>query len=61
VRLTGIIIRAKVDGRWGDYDMGDPKLSDEQILDWLDKQISESGQSFCKKLTLVLLSREDWR
>ena len=32
---TGIYIRAEVDHKWGSWDIGDPAVSDEQVLSWL--------------------------
>lgn len=32
---TGIFIREKVNGEWGSFDIGDPNLSDNQVLEWL--------------------------
>lgn len=60
MRMTGLIIRAEIDGKWGDFDMGDPKLSNEQILDWLDKQAAELGVKFYKRVILILLARQGW-
>lgn len=60
MRITDIIIRAEVDGKWGDYDIGDPKLSNEQILDWLNKQAEGLGPDFYKRVILTLLNRQSW-
>ena len=30
---TGIFIRAQVNGEWGAYDIGEPELSDKQVLE----------------------------
>ncbi len=32
---TGIFIRAQIEGRWQSLDIGDPRLTAEQLLRWL--------------------------
>jgi len=51
---TGVFIRAKVDGKWGSYDIGDKKLSDEQIALWLITK----DLDFIKRLVMILLGRD---
>ncbi|KKN73848.1 hypothetical protein LCGC14_0396500 [marine sediment metagenome] len=54
---TNIFIREKVKEKWGAYDIGDPKLSDEQVYNWLTSR-SEGGENrFLKSVVMALLRR----
>jgi len=57
MRVTGIEIRAEVDGKWGDYDLGDPRLPDETIIRWLRETAKKHGGKFYQRLIMVLLAR----
>jgi len=52
---TGILIRAEVGNRCGNFDIGDPKLPDREVVKWLRTHELESG--FVERLVLILLGR----
>uniref|UniRef100_A0A6M3XYH1 Uncharacterized protein n=1 Tax=viral metagenome TaxID=1070528 RepID=A0A6M3XYH1_9ZZZZ len=52
---TGVFIRTEVDGRWRNYDIGDPVLPDQKVIEWLRDHQLESG--FTERLVLILLGR----
>ena len=54
---TGIFIRAKVGGRWDNYDIGDDRLPDSVVAKWINDQ-SEGGIGFLKRLAMILLGRD---
>ena len=52
---TGIFIRAQIDGKWDSVDIGDPRLSDEEVFKWLR---SRGGKNeFAERCVMVLLER----
>ena len=57
MRITDILIRAEVDGKWGDYDMGDPRLPDETIIKWLRETARKHGGKFYQRIIMALLGR----
>ena len=54
---TGVFIRAEVDGRWDNYDIGDSRLPDSVVAKWINAQ-SEGGIGFLKRLAMILLGRD---
>ena len=57
MRVTGILIRSEVDGKWDDYDIGDPRLPDETIIKWLRETAKKHGGKFYQRLIMALLGR----
>ena len=55
---TGIFIRGQVDGKWGNYDIGDPQLPDSQVLNWLQENAIRTA--FTINLIMAILDRQ-WR
>jgi len=53
---TGIFIRAEINGKWDAVDIGDKRLSDEKILEWLRSRGGENV--WAENCVLVLLDRE---
>jgi hypothetical protein len=52
---TGIFIRAEVNGKWDNYDIGDKALEDKQILWWLR---SRGGKNeWAERCVMILLGR----
>lgn len=52
---TGIYIRAQIDGRWENVDIGDPRVPDERIMEWLR---SRGGSNpWAEKVVMMLLGR----
>lgn len=49
---TGIHVRAPIEGRWKVVDIGDPALSDEEVLAWLR---SRGGKNVWAENTVLLL------
>jgi len=55
---TGVCIREKVDNKWGSYDIGDKRLSDQQVVGWLRQQcVTQNPESFYERLVMVLIGR----
>jgi hypothetical protein len=53
---TGIFIRLYVNDKWDAYDIGNPQVTDEQILEWLR---SRGGKNtFAENCVLLLLGRK---
>ncbi|MFA5301010.1 MAG: hypothetical protein WC389_22685 [Lutibacter sp.] len=52
---TGILIRAEVNGKMGNYDIGDEALTDKQLLDWM---LSRSESKCAERVVLLLLGRD---
>lgn len=52
-RETGIYIRAKVENKWQSVDIGDPRLPDKEVSDWLRK----GGPEMCLRTVMILLGR----
>ena len=52
---TGIFIRAQIGGKWDSVDIGDSRLSDKQVLDWLR---SRGGKNeWAERCVMILLGR----
>lgn len=58
MRITGVLIRAEVNGKWDTFDLGDPRLSNKQIKEWMRQQYLKEGNEFNLRLALILLSRD---
>ena len=54
---TFIFIRANVDGRWKNYDIGDPKLPDAVVASWIHTK-SDGDPRFLRRLVMLLLGRD---
>ena len=53
---TGVFIRANINGKWDSVDIGDKRLSDEKILEWLR---SRGGHNqWAENCVLLLLGRK---
>ncbi len=53
---TGIFIRAKLDDKWCSVDIGDNRITDQEILTWLK---SRGGHNpFAENCCLILLGRK---
>ena len=53
---TGIYIRAEIDGKWDSVDIGDERLSNVQVLEWLR---SRGGSNpWAESCVLLLLGRK---
>ncbi len=52
---TGIFIRAQVNGHWDAFEIGDPRLSDKQVFDWLRSRGGENP--WAERVVMVLLGR----
>lgn len=52
---TGIHIRAQINGHWNSVDIGDPDLTDEQLLAWLR---ANPERRTAERVVLLLLGRD---
>ena len=53
---TGIYIRELVDGKWQSIDIGDTRLSNEQVLKWLRSRGGDNP--WAENTVLLLLNRQ---
>jgi hypothetical protein len=51
---TGIYVRLKVDDRWGSYDIGNIRVSDDQVWDWMNGK----DRLFVQNIVMTLLGRD---
>ena len=54
---TGIFIRAEVNGKWGNYDIGDKALNDVEVVRWMRQCYRDNGVEFYERLVLACLER----
>lgn len=53
---TGIYIRAEIEGKWESVDIGDKRLSNEQVLEWLKSRGGDNP--WAENCVLLLLGRK---
>lgn len=53
---TNIYIREQVNGKWGAYDIGDSRLTDDQVLAWLRSR--DGYNPWAENTVLTLLGRK---
>lgn len=53
---TGIYIRAQIEGKWGAVDIGDERLPDKEVLEWLRSRGGENV--WAENCALLLLGRK---
>jgi hypothetical protein len=52
---TGIFIRAEIDGKWQAVDIADPRLPDDQLVQWLR---TTPERETAVRVCLMLLGRD---